>query len=204
MMMSEIQNEVEVNLVVSFEYIEKKQPEARGYRDTYMKWNGGTRTPDLKTGTSSFKSQTWKVTRAGTLLHAMGHMHDGGSHIDLYVNDRIVCSSRMYYGTRAGYGGLPPGNNAPNPKQGALQPKAHNHNRRSALVSRDGPHDHMTFGGVHISAPGHCDSFGRVEKGDNMYIISHYNTAFNKEMSLNGDVEANMGIIRVYIGPDSD
>jgi hypothetical protein len=251
-LMSEIKRDVDVNIAITFEYIEKDQPIAKEYRDSYLKWNA-VATPDLQRGPTTYKTKPWSVTRSGVLLHAMGHMHDGGTHIDLIINDRVACSSRMYYGTRPGYGGSTTDHSHPNqmnkPKtisnpqpNNNLQPNKNaqpNSNpprpvnnprpstwiptprivaefsdskierevltlaRRSELARRDGP-SHIAFGGVHLSAPGHCTSFGRVQEGDKMYVVAHYNTTSNQQMTHNGQVEDNMGIIRVYIGPDED
>jgi hypothetical protein len=239
-LMSEIKRDVDVNIAITFEYIEKEQPIAKEYRDSYLKWNA-VATPDLSNGLTTYKTKPWTVTRSGVLLHAMGHMHDGGTHIDLIINDRIACTSRMYYGTRPGYGApttdhghqnqvnkpktisypQPINNpqqnkNAPRPtswiptprivaeiSDSKIETQALTLQRRSDLARRDGP-SHMSFGGVHLSAPGHCTSFGRVEEGDKMYVVAHYNTTSNQQMTHNGQVEDNMGIIRVYIGPDED
>jgi hypothetical protein len=310
--MSEIKDDVKVSIAITFEYIEKNQPEAEEYQDAYLKWNA-VGTPDLQRGSSSYKSAPWTVTRSGVLLHAIGHMHDGGTHVELYVNEQMVCSSRMYYGARPGYGGsimnhsspdqinkpqpysnprpnnnplpyensqpysnlqpnsnprpyytpqpydnpqpinTPQSNNNPLPNytwqsndgpqpnnnplpSGESQPASNNPSpenaplpsswsltqrirtpgsnseseskigariRRSDLARRDEP-SHIPFGGIHLSDPGHCTSFGRVESGDKMYIVAYYNTTVHQTMSHAGEVEDQMGIMRVYIGPDQD
>lgn len=44
------------------------------------------------------------AVRDGTLLSARGHMHDGGSAMKLFINDKQVCESSAFYGTKAGEG----------------------------------------------------------------------------------------------------
>jgi hypothetical protein len=187
--MSSIKQDVNVYLAITFEYIEKRQPEAVGYRDSYLMWNsvGTTR---YENGSYSISSRRWQMTvpRSGVLLHAMGHMHDGGTRVDLYINDRLACSSRMYYNARPGYGS---------------GPLVHDHASQWDLPPpANGPSRHQNFGGKHISDPGHCTSFGRVQRGDRMYISAYYDTAEYNVMKHNGKMEEQMGILRVFIGPD--
>jgi len=63
-------------------------------------------------------SRNFIMTRDGTILHAMGHLHgelvgipsrelilmnvDGGTNIQLYVNDKQVCDSKASYGGKQG------------------------------------------------------------------------------------------------------
>ena len=85
-------------------------------------------------------AQTSQVS--GNLLYAIGHMHDGGTHMDLKVSGRVVCKSVMHYGVRAGYGGS------------------------KKLVKRQ--HAHGAGPGKHISDPGACTDFGTVRTGDRL------------------------------------
>jgi hypothetical protein len=116
-------------------------------------------------------------------------MRTGGTRVDLYINDKLACSSLMYYNARPGYGN-------------SLIEAPHTHATPGAVARRDGP-NHDSFGGKHISDPGHCTSFGRVEKGDKMRIQAYYDTVENAVMSHEGKVEEQMGILRVFIGPDA-
>ncbi|KAF2399753.1 hypothetical protein EJ06DRAFT_562046 [Trichodelitschia bisporula] len=47
-------------------------------------------------------SPEFVIARDGTILHAMGHLHDGGTNIELLVNGRLVCDSRATYGGSQG------------------------------------------------------------------------------------------------------
>jgi hypothetical protein len=114
----------------------------------------------------------------------MGHMHDGGTHVGLYINDQLACSSRMYHNARPGYGSGPLG---------------HGH---AGEINWSPLGNHEKVGGNHISDPGHCPSFGRVEQGDMMHVQAYYNTAEDNVMSHTGKMEEQMGILRVFIWPD--
>jgi hypothetical protein len=83
-------------------------------------------------------AQTSQVS--GNLLYAIGHMHDGGTHMDLKVSGRVVCKSVMPSGVRAGY---------------------------ACKKLRKRQHAHAA-GGKHISDPGACTDFGTVRTGDRL------------------------------------
>jgi hypothetical protein len=187
--MSALKQDVNVSLAITFEYIEKSQPEAKDYKDSYLIWNS-VGTPQYQKGSYNRSSWEWTVPKSGVLLHGMGHMHDGGTNVDLYINDKIVCSSRMFYNARPGYGSV-------------IAPPQHGHSakQRQTLDTNDAPSS-MHFGGKHISDPGHCTSFGHVEQGDRMSVVAYYNTTEYNVMDHQGKVEEQMGILRVFIGPD--
>jgi hypothetical protein len=184
--MSSLRRDVRVRPAITFEYIERGPAQALGYRDSYLIWNS-VGTPRYQNGSYSLssRSQQWTVPKSGVLLHAMGHMHDGGTNVDLYINDALACSSLMYYDARPGYGS---GQMAQGWQRDSLRGNSRSNGEK--------------FGGQHISDPGHCTSFGRVEAGDRMYIQAYYNTQEFNVMSHNGKTEAQMGILRVFIGAD--
>lgn len=74
--MSSVQEDTDVSLAITFEYLEKDQPEAEKYRDSYLIWNS-VGTPAYKNGTYDIVSSAYVVPKSGVLLHGMGHMHDG-------------------------------------------------------------------------------------------------------------------------------
>jgi hypothetical protein len=74
--MSSIQQDTNVSLAITFEYLEKNQPGAEQYRDSYLIWNS-VGTPAYKNGTYDTGSSAYVVPKSGVLLHGMGHMHDG-------------------------------------------------------------------------------------------------------------------------------
>jgi hypothetical protein len=49
-------------------------------------------------------SRIWRPDQGGRILQAAGHLHDGGSSVDIYQNDQLFCSSEAKYET----GGEPP------------------------------------------------------------------------------------------------
>jgi len=53
-----------------------------------------------KSGAGVIKSKDFKVLQDGTILAARGHLHDGGEHMNVLLNDKLVCTSNAVYGTK--------------------------------------------------------------------------------------------------------
>jgi hypothetical protein len=45
------------------------------------------------------RATTWTANFDGEILHAGGHLHDGGTVVDLLVDGKVVCKSEATYGT---------------------------------------------------------------------------------------------------------
>jgi hypothetical protein len=46
-----------------------------------------------------FASSPWITNFEGEVLGAGGHLHDGGTHLDLHVDNKLVCKSEPTYGS---------------------------------------------------------------------------------------------------------
>ncbi|KAF2404354.1 hypothetical protein EJ06DRAFT_518776 [Trichodelitschia bisporula] len=44
------------------------------------------------------KSKVYPATADGKIIAARGHMHDGGTAVNMYINDKLVCASKATYG----------------------------------------------------------------------------------------------------------
>jgi len=120
-------------------------------------------------------------------------MHDGGTDIKLWVNEKLVCKSVMRYGGRAGYGGNSTATMVSPSMAGGHSPSR-----------RDGPHSGAGMSdALHISDPGLCENFGEIKKGDSVKIQATYDTIKYPLMTHNGKAENLMGNMRVYVGQDS-
>jgi hypothetical protein len=99
----------------------------------------------------------------GTLLYAIGHMHDGGTDMRLFVGGKLVCKSVMHYNAREGY----------NPGGHKLRKRQH------------GGHGAGDAKAMHISDPGACTDFGEVKTGDRLtaevfvYHVSRFDFVVN-------------------------
>ena len=54
-------------------------------------------------GVYTLSSPGWRSTISGKLLSALGHVHDGGADVTVYVNGNTVCVIQQLYGRRPGY-----------------------------------------------------------------------------------------------------
>jgi hypothetical protein len=99
----------------------------------------------------TFNAMAQTANVNGNLLYAIGHMHDGGTHMDLKVSGRVVCKSVMHYGVRAGYAGK---------AGGGMAGMSHKLKKRQ--------HAHGAGPGKHISDPGACTDFGTVRQGERL------------------------------------
>jgi hypothetical protein len=134
-----------LTLEITYETVPKTKS---GYGAARMYWLT-IGEPAAKRGVFTFNAMAQTSTVTGSLLYAIGHMHDGGTHMDLKVDGRVKCKSVMHYGTRAGYNG-----------ETGMSGMKHK------LAKRQ--HAHGTGPGKHISDPGACTDFGTVRTGDRL------------------------------------
>jgi len=188
-LMTEVATPKSLTLEVTYEIIPKGKG---GYKGATMYWLTLGADRDAKDGKYSFSTQTSRVTGNGKLLYSIGHMHDGGTDMQLFVESSMVaglgtkpvCTSVMHYGNAPAAGAAPM-------EMGA---KAHGHSRR------DGHGGHGAAGD-HISAPGACTDFGEVKSGQYLRATAQYDATIHPLMVHNGKREKLMGNMRVYIGP---
>jgi hypothetical protein len=109
-----------------------------------------------------------------------GHLHDGGTLLNVLQNDKVICASKPTY------------------KIGG-----HSHKRRSTgLTKRDGP---SNDGKLHISTMSTCTNMGRMSKGDKIGIKAYYD--FNQHEGMksgpkSGAYSPIMGIAILYAAAD--
>jgi len=174
--MSERPQPFNVSMSIIFEYIDKKSDMGKKYKDIMMQWlTIGYPAPPK--GRRTYPTQTWRANRNAKLLYAIGHMHDGGTNMDLAVNGKVVCDSQMFYGKRQGYTA---------------------HARRSPQMGSPGD---SAPGGLHISDPGACTDFATVKRGDNVTSRAYYDMDKHATQMHAGKAERIMGNMRVYMGP---
>jgi hypothetical protein len=169
-----------LTLEINYEWVPKT---TAGYKAAAMYWLT-IGEPAAKSGVYKFSTMAQNVKYNGKLLYAIGHMHDGGTDMRLFVNSKLVCKSIMHYNSRAGY---TPG--------GGMAGMSH-----GRLAKRDGPHGHGGAG-EHISDPGACTDFGTVSPGDRITAEAWYDATKHPLMVHNGAKQSLMGNMRVYIGP---
>jgi len=174
-----------LTMEITYEWVPKT---ASGYKAASMYWLT-IGEPAAKSGIYSFKSQSQRVGVTGQLLYAIGHMHDGGSDMRLFVNSKLQCKSIMHYNLRPGY----------TPPAGGMAGMSHGgHSRREIEMAGN-----VSGGGGtdHISDPGACTNFGTIKSGDTISSEAWYDAIAHPLMEHNGKKENLMGNMRVYVGP---
>jgi hypothetical protein len=138
-----------------------------------------------------------------------GHLHDGGTNVNVYQNNKVICNSRAEYeggngsphapSTAAPAAGAAPAKPAgaapakPAKQAGGMAGMQHSHGRR------DGPHN-ANDGMAHIKQMSTCSAMGPVKKGDTIFIDANYD--FGKYMGMKkntGGYSDVMGIAILYM-----
>ena len=117
----------------------------------------------------------WKANFSGHITTILGHLHDGGTHLEVKQNNVTVCDNVAVYGQSAGY----------NESMGGG-------------MSMTGMEQNMDMS--HISSLTTCDMTGTVNPGDEWSVTAHYNTTkYQPMLTNNGTLEPIMGISIFYV-----
>ncbi|KAF2491973.1 hypothetical protein BU16DRAFT_584159 [Lophium mytilinum] len=96
----------EAILSITFEYVPGVPA---GFKKTTMLWLdvGGcyksSDMPGYENALFEYASEPLVGNVAGTIVFTGGHLHDGGTHVDILKNGNLVCNSTASYGETAGY-----------------------------------------------------------------------------------------------------
>jgi hypothetical protein len=128
-----------------------------------------------------YSSAPWTSTNtSGKITFIGAHLHDGGTHLEVFKNNKTICDCQAHYGESAGYID-PPGMDT--------------YMNMSSMPGMD-----MSMDMVHVSSLSACADDGSLAVGDTMSITAHYNTSEYMPMTdMNGTLEPIMGISLVYI-----
>lgn len=117
----------------------------------------------------------------GKLAFVAAHLHDGGTHLNVRKNGRVICDAVAHYGQTPQYvspAGM--GMNVSLPMSMPMDPDM-------------GPMEHVSS----ISA---CTDDGVLSAGDTMSVTAFYDTNLHAPMTdMNGQLEPIMGISIVYV-----
>ncbi|KAF2400687.1 hypothetical protein EJ06DRAFT_556215 [Trichodelitschia bisporula] len=174
-----------LTLEITYEWV----PKSSGYKAATMYWLT-IGEPAAKSGVYKFTTQPVKANVGGKLLYSIGHMHDGGTDMRLFISGKEVCRSIMHYNARPGY--------APKGSGGMEGMEGMGHGGAGAAPAAGGGHAHG--GMAHISDPGACINFGEVPKNSMMTAEAWYDAVKYPLMEHNGKKENLMGNMRVYVG----
>jgi hypothetical protein len=190
-------------ITMTFEFI-RGMP--AGFSQTQSLWLdiGGCHSSELPAKPDAhfdYSSPEWSVPRGvgGKVTYVAGHLHDGGTRLEVSRNGDVVCVSKAEYGRggRVGDQGL----DAESMVAGGLS-------RRRGHESEHGDPAHgvpgMNMSSMHISRMSACEEdVGRVQAGDTWSVTAHYNTKMHGPMvNADGSLEPIMGIALVYVADE--
>lgn len=126
------------------------------------------------------------------------HLHDGGTNVNIYLNNNVMCNSKAEYDSGMGDMGGMAAPAAPAPAKAAPAKGMEGMAGMKGMVRRDGgPHK---AGEAHIKQMGTCSALGPVKKGDAIFIDANYDFQKYAGMkSSKGSYTDVMGIAILYI-----
>jgi hypothetical protein len=133
---------------------------------------GGSEAPTKNDTAFQYTSPVWTANATGRVTSAIGHLHDGGVHLDITKNNSTMCDCAAAYGQDPGYVD-PSGMNMPGMP--------------------------MMNMGMHISSLSEC-STGQINLGDNLTVTAFYNTTeYTPMTNTDGSLAPIMGIALLYL-----
>lgn len=165
--------EKELYLTVTYEWLPRDSPEAKGYREVKVLWLdiapvcGNAEIPAVR-GKVTYNSKAWASTIRGYILEAAGHAHSGGLGMSVYQNAKELCYSKQLYGDLNG------------------------HVDEAGWVDRKGK--------KFISNIGVCQNLGWLEVGDILTVDADYDSDVYELDETDGVLEPVMGVMGLYIG----
>jgi hypothetical protein len=197
--MNENMQDKTVYLTMTYDFIDGKPPGFSSFRSIWLDIVAcGTSEMKPPNESGNYKvSQYWTANLNADILGTGGHLHDGGTHLAITVDDMVVCDSVATYAVSASGGGMGGG---PMAAMGRVVSDLsrvikHNYSDTENLQKRDGPH---VANMPHISKMSSCSGptigVQKVVKGQKWGIHAYYDysqhdgmkTAKNKQSSVMG------------------
>ncbi len=179
-MMTELMNEHPASrtaiLTITYEYIPYKSDDFQSVTSIWLDI-GGCRSSEMAVPTDKtsfhFCSPGWKSTVNARIICVLGHLHDGGAHLDVRKDDESVCRSVPKY-----------------------DDKGMDHGHGHELVRRHGAGMDMS----HITEMSMCHNIGRIQAGEEWTVRADYDIAAHPPMlDASGEPEGVMGIAVMYV-----
>jgi len=165
--------EKELYLTISYEWLSLDSPEAKDYRNVKVLWLdvapvcGNAEVPGVR-GKVTYNSKAWASTIRGHILEVAGHGHSGALGMSAYQNAKELCYSKQLYGNLNG------------------------HEEETGWVDKNGK--------KYISNIGVCQNLGWLEIGDILTVDVNYDSDIHDLDETNGVIEPVMGVMGLYIG----
>jgi hypothetical protein len=223
-LMNESQDAREAYLLIDWEFVAASTPGFKGVTPIWMDVTGVCTNSSLAVTAESgvFEkalAPEWTSDVAGEIITNFGHLHDGGTHLEVSVNGKLFCDHVAAYGeepefiTHVGMFGQEHGHEEGEAEheheEGEEEHEhgdgaGHEHRRRHDPDEGGQPHDHSTGEHIaHISSITQCHAAGRFEVGDKVGIKAYYDLKTHTAMpGHHGGLEPVMGISLLYLVKD--
>ncbi|KAK4665969.1 hypothetical protein QC763_407975 [Podospora pseudopauciseta] len=160
----------------------------------------------------------WRSDISGDIVYVVGHVHDGGTGVEVRRNGGVVCDGRAKYGETEGYisdeghsGGYGYGDDGHVDRRqwralgkGKSREKKKGKGKGTVPDYDDGDEELSTppRQGLHISSISTCTLPGRMEKGDEWTVEANYDFTKHAPMVHGGGLAPVMGISLMYVVED--
>ena len=181
-MLTELMNETEdprdAVVTMTYEYIEGSPQDFYKLTPVWLDIDscGNSERPAFPNTTFNYTMDPpWTANFSGKLVALGGHLHDGGTHLDITKNNVTVCDSVATYGGSAGY-------------------------VETSMPAGMTMNASMGMDMVHISSMSGCTNDGMVNVGDEWSVTAFYNTSEYAPMqNSDGTLAEIMGISLMYV-----
>ena len=137
---------------------------------------GGSDEPAKNDTAFQYTSPVWTANATGQVTCVAGHLHDGGTNLDITKNSDTLCDCVAAYGQNPGY----------------IDPAG-------TTMNMGGMSGSMANMGKHISSLTEC-STGQINLGDTLSVTAHYNTSeYSAMIDTDGSLAPIMGIGLMYV-----
>ena len=214
MMVADIMNEADfdrtVFVTMEYEYLEGTPEGFQVAIPVWMDVKGACLTQPTGVGPENTVFQAtskpgWSPNFSGDLFLAVGHVHDGNTKQELFIDGKKVCTNNPRYGESPGFithvGMYGHGKD----KTKSTDP-GHEHEHEHGHEEEPGHHDHGSSDHIaHISSVNQCKNLGMVGPSNTFTLTSYYNLTMHPGMEdHDGGLEPIMGIEYLFFARPKD
>lgn len=183
--MNEISTPQDAVVTITYEYIPSPPSSFSRVKPVWLDI-GGCDTADRAASpntTFEYSSIPWTSNFTGEITWMVGHLHDGGTHLQVLMNNASICECIAAYGQTPGY--IDSGTGSMNMSMPGM----------SGSMDVNGTSTTMQ----HISSMSACTG-GQMRVGDSWSVNAFYNTSEHKPMmNTDGSLASVMGISLFYV-----
>lgn len=183
-------------LTVTFEFI-PGMPVAFSKAQSVWLDIGGCRSSSLPAKPDArfeYTSPVWTAPSgadavSGRVTFVAGHLHDGGTRLEVVRNGDVVCVTEAEYSCGNSLGA-----------EDLARRHEHEHEHEHGNLEVDEGMPGMNMSGMHISRMTACENVGSVREGDRWSVTARYDTKMHEPMvNADGSLEPIMGIALIYV-----